>query len=48
LTIFLRPKLKNHKILAKTILLIAAGLQMLLWTAIYIKSCESVGTFLGG
>lgn len=40
LFIFLRPKLKNHKVLAVIVFLIAAGFQMILWTIVYIKGYE--------
>ena len=42
LTIFLRPRMKNHNVLATIVFLVAAGLQMLLWTAVYIKGYDSL------
>lgn len=42
LIIFLRPRIKKRKMLAMIIFLIAAGLQMLLWTAVYIKGYDSL------
>lgn len=42
LIIFLRPRMKEHKMLAVIIFLIAAGLQMLLWTKVYIKGYDSL------
>lgn len=42
LIIFLRPRIGKHKMLAMIIFLIAAGLQMLLWTSVYIKGYDSL------
>ena len=42
LFIFLRPRMRQQKTLAVFIFLIAAGLQMLLWTAVYIKGYDSL------
>jgi hypothetical protein len=42
LIIFLRPRIGKHKMLAMIIFLIAAGLQMLLWTIVYIKGYDSL------
>lgn len=42
LAIFLRPRMVKREMSAVVIFLIAAGLQMLLWTAVYIKGYDSL------
>lgn len=42
LTIFLRERLRGYRILAAIIFFLAAGLQMVLWTVIYIKGYDSL------
>lgn len=42
LTIFSRPRINKHKALVAIIFLIAAGMQMLLWTAVYYKGYDSL------
>jgi hypothetical protein len=42
MVIFLRPRVKNEKLIAAAIFLVAAGLQMLLWTSVYIKGYSSL------
>ena len=39
---FSRPRINKHKALVAIIFLIAAGMQMLLWTAVYYKGYDSL------